>query len=85
MGHPRGASLNRGAVKSGLHAAIFTAPQPNERSLVMTSSQNEGQPSTKDFAELSEAKCQELLAQHTAGRISFMDGDGPLIFPVTSP
>ena len=83
MGHPRRASLNRGAVKSGLHAAIFTAPQPNERSLVMTSSQSERQPSTKDFVELSEAKCQELLAQHTAGRVSFMAGDGPLILPVT--
>ena len=49
----------------------------------MTSPQNEKQPSTKDFVELSEAECQDLLAQHTAGRVSFMAGDGPLILPVT--
>jgi nitroimidazol reductase NimA-like FMN-containing flavoprotein (pyridoxamine 5'-phosphate oxidase superfamily) len=49
----------------------------------MTSPQNERQPSTKDFAELSEAKCQELLVQHSVGRVGFMGGDGPLILPVT--
>ena len=35
------------------------------------------------FAELSEAECQELLAQHTAGRVGFMAPDGPQILPVT--
>ena len=49
----------------------------------MTSSQNERQRSTKDFVELSEAECRELLEQHTAGRVGFMAGDGPLILPVT--
>ena len=49
----------------------------------MTSSQNERQRSTKDFVELSEAECRDRLAQHTAGRIGFMAGDGPLILPVT--
>ena len=49
----------------------------------MTSSQNERQRSTKDFVELSEAECRELLEQHTAGRVGLMAGDGPLILPVT--
>ena len=35
------------------------------------------------FTELSEAECQELLAQHTAGRVGFMAPDGPQILPVT--
>jgi len=35
------------------------------------------------FAELSEAECQELLAQHTAGRVGFMAPEGPQILPVT--
>ena len=48
----------------------------------MTSSQDEN-PSTGNFAELSEAECQQLLAQHTAGRVGFMAGDGPQILPVT--
>ena len=49
----------------------------------MTPSQNERQRSTKDFVELSEAECRERLARHTAGRIGFMAGDGPMILPVT--
>jgi uncharacterized protein len=48
----------------------------------MTSPQNEKQP-TNRLVELSEADCRELLAQHTAGRVGFMTGDGPLILPVT--
>ena len=36
-----------------------------------------------NFTELSETDCKELLAQHTAGRIGFMAGDGPQILPVT--
>jgi uncharacterized protein len=58
-------------------------PRYKERSLVMTSPQNEKQQATNDLVELSEADCRELLAQHTAGRIGFMAGDGPLILPVT--
>jgi nitroimidazol reductase NimA-like FMN-containing flavoprotein (pyridoxamine 5'-phosphate oxidase superfamily) len=41
------------------------------------------QNSPGSFAELSEAECQELLAQHTAGRVGFMAPDGPQILPVT--
>ena len=48
----------------------------------MTSSANQN-PSTSNFAELSEEKCKELLAQHTAGRIGFLAPDGPQILPVT--
>jgi uncharacterized protein len=48
----------------------------------MTSPQDE-RPSIGSFVELSEAECKELLAQHTAGRIGFMAGDGPQILPVT--
>jgi uncharacterized protein len=36
-----------------------------------------------NFTELSDTDCKELLAQHTAGRIGFMAGDGPQILPVT--
>jgi uncharacterized protein len=73
--------LNFGAVKLGSHAATFTAPRCNDRRLAM-SSQDE-RPSTGSLAELSEADCKELLAQHTAGRVGFMAGDGPQILPVT--
>lgn len=48
----------------------------------MTSLSEEGPP-TGSFGELSEAECKELLAQHTAGRVGFMVGDGPQILPVT--
>jgi uncharacterized protein len=48
----------------------------------MTSSPTEN-PSTGNFAELSEAECKELLVQHSAGRIGFMAPDGPEILPVT--
>jgi uncharacterized protein len=48
----------------------------------MTSSADQN-PSTSNFAELSEEKCKELLAQHTAGRIGFLAPDGPQILPVT--
>ena len=48
----------------------------------MTSAQDENL-STGNFAELSEAECKEFLAQHSAGRIAFMAGDGPQILPVT--
>jgi hypothetical protein len=48
----------------------------------MTSPQDE-RPAVGNFAELSEADCKELLAQHSAGRIGFMAGDGPQILPVT--
>jgi nitroimidazol reductase NimA-like FMN-containing flavoprotein (pyridoxamine 5'-phosphate oxidase superfamily) len=48
----------------------------------MTSPQNEKQPANH-LVELSESDCRELLAQHTAGRVGFMAGDGPLILPVT--
>ena len=41
------------------------------------------QNSPGSFAELSEAECPELLAQHTAGRVGFMAPDGPQILPVT--
>jgi uncharacterized protein len=41
------------------------------------------EPHTSNFAELSETDCKELLAQHTAGRVGFMAGEGPLILPVT--
>ena len=41
------------------------------------------QNSPASFAELSEAECQELLAQHTAGRVGFMAPEGPQILPVT--
>jgi nitroimidazol reductase NimA-like FMN-containing flavoprotein (pyridoxamine 5'-phosphate oxidase superfamily) len=36
-----------------------------------------------NFAELSEAECKGLLAEHTAGRVAFMAPDGPQILPVT--
>lgn len=36
-----------------------------------------------NFAELSEAECKQLLAEHTAGRVGFMAPDGPQILPVT--
>jgi uncharacterized protein len=48
----------------------------------MTSPQDE-RPLTGSLAELSEADCKELLAQHTAGRVAFTAGDGPQILPVT--
>ena len=48
----------------------------------MTTPQDE-KPVVGSFAELSEGDCKELLAQHSAGRIGFMAGDGPQILPVT--
>jgi uncharacterized protein len=48
----------------------------------MTSSPDE-KAAIGNFAELSEAECRELLAQHTAGRVGFMAPDGPQILPVT--
>jgi uncharacterized protein len=48
-------------------------------------SPSEGRPSTSNFAEMSEAECKELLAQHTAGRVGFMAAEGPQILPVTYP
>jgi nitroimidazol reductase NimA-like FMN-containing flavoprotein (pyridoxamine 5'-phosphate oxidase superfamily) len=48
----------------------------------MTPPQDE-KPNTGIFAELSENECKELLAQHTAGRVGFMAGEGPQILPVT--
>ena len=39
--------------------------------------------STGRFAELSKAACEELLAQHSAGRIGFVAPEGPQILPVT--
>jgi nitroimidazol reductase NimA-like FMN-containing flavoprotein (pyridoxamine 5'-phosphate oxidase superfamily) len=48
----------------------------------MTSPQDE-KPSTGNFAELSEAECKQLLAQHAAGRVGFMAPEGPQILPVT--
>ena len=47
----------------------------------MSSPSNQNSPGR--FAELSEAECQQLLAQHTAGRVGFMAPDGPQILPVT--
>jgi uncharacterized protein len=46
-------------------------------------SPSEERASTGNFVELSEAECKQLLAQHAAGRIGFMAGDGPQILPVT--
>jgi nitroimidazol reductase NimA-like FMN-containing flavoprotein (pyridoxamine 5'-phosphate oxidase superfamily) len=46
-------------------------------------SPSEERPSTGSFVEMSEAACKEFLAQHTAGRVGFMAGDGPQILPVT--
>ena len=46
-------------------------------------SPSEERPSTSSFVEMSEAECKQLLAQHTAGRVGFMAGDGPQILPVT--
>ena len=40
-------------------------------------------PASSNFGELSEAECQQLLAEHTAGRVGFMAPDGPQILPVT--
>ena len=57
VGHGRRASLNRGDGRAGDHAHA----RRNERSLVMTSPQNEKQP-TNRLVELSEADCRELLA-----------------------
>src|SRR6476620_6796983 len=48
----------------------------------MTSPEDE-KPHSGNFAELSETECKELLAQHTAGRVGFMAGEGPQILPVT--
>jgi nitroimidazol reductase NimA-like FMN-containing flavoprotein (pyridoxamine 5'-phosphate oxidase superfamily) len=39
--------------------------------------------STGRFTELSKAACEELLAQHTAGRVGFAAPEGPQILPVT--
>jgi nitroimidazol reductase NimA-like FMN-containing flavoprotein (pyridoxamine 5'-phosphate oxidase superfamily) len=61
--------------------AIFTATIDEWSSPPMTPSQEN--PSTSNFAELSEAECNELLAQHNAGRVGFMAPDGPQILPVT--
>jgi uncharacterized protein len=36
-----------------------------------------------NFAELTEAECKQLLAEHTAGRVGFLAPDGPQILPVT--
>lgn len=46
-------------------------------------SPQEGRASTGNFGELSETDCQELLAQHTAGRVGFIASEGPQILPVT--
>ena len=46
-------------------------------------SPSEEKPPAGSFGELSEAECKQLLAQHTAGRVGFMVGDGPQILPVT--
>jgi uncharacterized protein len=35
------------------------------------------------FQELSAARCQELLASHTAGRVAWTAPDGPQVLPVT--
>jgi uncharacterized protein len=48
----------------------------------MTSPQDE-RPLTGSLTELSEADCKALLAQHTAGRVGLVAGDGPQILPVT--
>ena len=46
-------------------------------------SPSEDRPPTGSFVELSEAECNQLLTEHTAGRVGFMAGDGPQILPVT--
>jgi nitroimidazol reductase NimA-like FMN-containing flavoprotein (pyridoxamine 5'-phosphate oxidase superfamily) len=48
----------------------------------MTSPANSGSV-PGNFAELTEAECKQLLAEHTAGRIGFMAPEGPQILPVT--
>ena len=48
----------------------------------MTSPSEDRAP-TGSFVELSEAECNQLLTEHTAGRVGFMAGDGPQILPVT--
>lgn len=34
------------------------------------------------FAELSQARCEELLSQHSVGRVAWNAADGPQILPV---
>jgi uncharacterized protein len=72
--------LNVGAVKLGTH--YLHRPRCDDQRMAMSSPQDE-RPLTGSLVELSEADCKELLAQHTAGRVGFMAGDGPQILPVT--
>jgi uncharacterized protein len=78
--HTRGTMLNVGAVKLGTH--YLHRPRCDDQRMAMSSPQDE-RPLTGSLVELSEADCKELLAQHTAGRVGFMAGDGPQILPVT--
>jgi nitroimidazol reductase NimA-like FMN-containing flavoprotein (pyridoxamine 5'-phosphate oxidase superfamily) len=38
---------------------------------------------TSHFAEIPKSRCEELLAQHKAGRVAWNPADGPKIMPVT--
>jgi nitroimidazol reductase NimA-like FMN-containing flavoprotein (pyridoxamine 5'-phosphate oxidase superfamily) len=48
----------------------------------MTSSDTE-ESSHSSSAEIAPARCEELLAAHTMGRVAWQAPDGPLIIPVT--
>src|SRR5215208_4890740 len=78
---PRGAQPLRAGGGPAITQPLSPPPTPRMEP-VMTTPQDE-KPAVGNFAELSEADCKELLAQHSAGRIGFMAGDGPQILPVT--
>jgi len=66
----------RRAVKPANHAAIFTPPT-RRTELGFHDLTIGGRPSTSSFVELSEAECQQLLAQHAAGRVGWEMGPVP--------
>ena len=42
-----------------------------------------GPPTTGQFHEISRARCEELLASRTVGRVAWNSPDGPQLLPVT--
>src|SRR5512133_261626 len=65
------------------HRRCDGAKRVDETEFLAMTSPTDQKPSSGSFAELSEAECKQLLAEHTAGRVGFMAPDGPQILPVT--
>jgi uncharacterized protein len=78
----RAGDLRRPGMQHGTVDGSQPAAHREMEALALISPANRN-PSTSNFAELSEDECKELLAQHTAGRIGFLAPDGPQILPVS--